>query len=78
MPAGGLQVAKRELVKVLVTVALFYSVRLSVNRDSADEEVLKAFRPVSLKVKLKVKRERWTAGRKKGYVRSMVNWHRQS
>ena len=47
MPAGGLQVAKRELVKVLVTVALFYSVRLSVNRDSADEGVLKAFRPVS-------------------------------
>ena len=54
MPAGGLQVAKRELVKVLVTVALFYSVRLSVNRDSADEGVLKAFRPVSLKVKKKM------------------------
>ena len=49
MAASDKQQAKRALVKVLLTIALLYSVRLDVNRDSTDEVVNKAFRRVVLK-----------------------------
>ena len=49
MPASGPQQARRALVKVLLTLAAFYSVRVTVNRDSSDQEVLKAFKRVSLR-----------------------------
>ena len=49
MAASGPQQAKRALVKVLVTLAAFYSVQVTVSRDSGDEELLKAFKRVSLK-----------------------------
>ena len=42
-------VAKRELVKLLKSLAAKYGVQLEVTRDSADKEVVKAWRKVSLK-----------------------------
>ena len=50
MPAGGPQQAKRAFVKVLLTLAALYSVQVPVTRDSADDEILRAFRKVALKV----------------------------
>ena len=41
--------AKRELVKLLRSLALVYSVVFSVTRDSADADVLKCFKQVSRK-----------------------------
>ena len=49
MPANNLQQAKRSFVTVLLTIAALYSVRLTVTRDSSDEECAKAFKRVSLK-----------------------------
>ena len=49
MAAGCPQHAKRALVKVLLTIAALYSVRLSLTRDAPDEDCIKAFRKVSLK-----------------------------
>ena len=50
MPCSPLALAKRALVKVLLALASTYSVAVKVNRDSADKEVLSAFRRVALKV----------------------------
>ena len=41
--------AKRELVKLLRSLALVYSVVFSLTRDSADADVLKCFKQVSRK-----------------------------
>ena len=50
MAASGPQQAKRALVKVLLTLAALYSLRLDVARESADDVVTRAFRRVALKV----------------------------
>ena len=50
MAASGPQRAKGALVKVLLTLAALYSVRLDVARDSADDTVTKAYKRVALKV----------------------------
>ena len=42
-------VAKRELVKLLKSLAVKYGVQLEVTRDSSDKEVVKAWRKVSLR-----------------------------
>ena len=44
-----LQLAKRALVKVLLTLASKYGVALQVNRDSEDKVVLSAYKRVALK-----------------------------
>ena len=44
MAASGPQHAKRALVKVLLTLAALYCLHVEVNRESGDQEVLKAFR----------------------------------
>ena len=49
MPASSLQHAKRSFVTVLLTIAAFYSVRLTITRDASDEDCTKAFKRVSLK-----------------------------
>ena len=46
MAASGPQHAKRALVKVLLTLAALYCLHVEVNRESGDQEVLKAFRRV--------------------------------
>ena len=48
MPSA-VDVAKRELVKVLKTLAGKYKVKLTLSRDSADREVSAAFKRVSLR-----------------------------
>ena len=49
MPASSLQQAKRSFVTVLLTIAAIYSVRLTITRESSDEDCTKAFKRVSLK-----------------------------
>ena len=49
MPSD-IDIAKRELVKVLNQLAAKYKISLTVNRESLDKDVQKAFRKVSLKV----------------------------
>ena len=49
MAVGGFQEAKRALVKVLLTIAAVYSVRLDLTRDSPDDALCKAFKKVALK-----------------------------
>ena len=49
MPVSEPLAKKRALVKVLLTLAAFYSVHVTVTRDSADSAVLGAYRRVSLK-----------------------------
>ena len=51
MPARSLQQAKWSFVTVLLTIAALYSVRLTVTRDSSDEDCAKAFKRVSLKAR---------------------------
>ena len=47
MPASNLGAAKRAFVKVLLSLAVSYAVALEVNRDSADSDVMRAYkRPV--------------------------------
>ena len=55
MPASDAQLAKRALVKVLLTIALLYSLRLEVTRDSSDDAVNKAFQQ-----RCKAGLHRWT------------------
>ena len=50
MPNSALVVAKRVFVKVLLSAASAYSVALTVNRDSGDQELLEAYRQVVKKV----------------------------
>ena len=50
MPSA-LDVAKRDLVKVLRDFAAKYGVALALTRDSANKDVEKAFRTVSCKVR---------------------------
>ena len=50
MAASGSQQAKRALVKVLLTLAAFYSLRVDVARESTDDVVRSAFKRVALKV----------------------------
>ena len=45
-------VAKRELVRLLKSLAAKYGVQLEVTRDSSNKEVVKAWRKVSLKTHL--------------------------
>ena len=45
---GAPQTTKRALVKVLLTLAAFYSVQVAVTRDSADDAVLRAYKRISL------------------------------
>ena len=49
MPVSNLQHAKLLFVKVLLSVALAYSVPLSVTRDSEQLELVAAFRKVAKK-----------------------------
>ena len=49
MPVSPLQAAKRALVTLLLALAAAYNVAISINRDSEDEAVKKAFRRVILK-----------------------------
>ena len=51
MAAGGPQQAKRAFVKVLLSIAALYSVRLQLTRDSLDDVCTKAFKKLSLKVR---------------------------
>ena len=46
MPVSALQKAKRVFVHVLLSTAVAYHVALTVNRESADEELLTAYRQV--------------------------------
>ena len=50
MAASARQVATRQFVKTLLTLAAVYSLSLPVTRDSTDDELVKAFRRLSLKV----------------------------
>ena len=50
MPLFPLQAAKRALVSLLLRLALAYNIGISVNRDSDDNDVKRAFRKVSAKV----------------------------
>ena len=77
MVLSGPTQAKRALVKVLLTLAAVYSVRLTVSRDSPDDEVLRAFKRVLLKAHpdkggllahsqdLNAKKEAWDKARQK-------------
>ena len=47
MAASGSQQAKRALVKVLLTLAAFYSLRVDVARESSDDVVRSAFKRVA-------------------------------
>ena len=49
MPVSGLSRAKRAFVSVLLYVAASYGVVVKVNRDTADEVLLAAYRRVVLK-----------------------------
>jgi len=49
MPASLIQAAKRALVTLLVSFAQHYAVNLTINRDSSDADIQKAFKKVSLK-----------------------------
>ena len=46
MPVSALQKVKRVFVKVLLSTAVAYQVTLTVNRESADEALLAAYRQV--------------------------------
>ena len=50
MGASKVELARRALVTLLVHFGLAYAVAISVNRDSPDAEVLRAFRRIALKV----------------------------
>ena len=50
MPASNLGAAKRAFVKVLLSLAVSYAVTIEVNRDSADSDVLRAYKRLVLKV----------------------------
>eukprot|EP00973_Karenia_brevis_P017977 2470553-Karenia_brevis.AAC.1 len=47
---SAVQAAKRAFVCLLLSLARKYNVSLSINRDSSDRDVVKAFKKVSLKV----------------------------
>ena len=46
MPVSALQQAKRDFVRVLLASAVAYKLTLNVNRESADEALLRAYRQV--------------------------------
>ena len=50
MPASARQAATRQFVKILLTLAALYSLGLPVTRDSTDDELVKAFKRLALKV----------------------------
>ena len=50
MAASARQVSTRQFVKTLLALAAVYSLSLPVTRDSTDEELVKAFKRLSLKV----------------------------
>ena len=50
MPAGPLQAAKRALVRILNALAAAYHVAITVDRDSSDEDIVRAFRRMSARV----------------------------
>ena len=49
MPVSAIQAAKRALVSLFLTLARYYQVTLTLCRDSADKDVVTAFRKVVLK-----------------------------
>ena len=49
MPISTLQRAKRALVSILLRLASFYGVRPDLDREAADDSVLKAYKRVVLK-----------------------------
>ena len=49
MPSSLLTQAARALVKVLLSLARVYELTLTVNRDSSEPDLLKAYRRVALK-----------------------------
>ena len=74
--------AKRALVKVLLSFASAYNVPVRVNRESADSAVLTAYKKVALKVhpdkggtkeefqKLQEAKEKWEAARDRRTTRT--------
>ena len=50
MAASAVLLAKRALVSVLLALAATYELVLTVTRDSADADIVKAFRRVAVKV----------------------------
>ena len=52
MVSSKVLVAKRALVKLLLTLAAAYSIVLKVNRDAADADVAKAYRRVIFGIKI--------------------------
>ena len=78
MPASANQQAKRAFVAVLLTLAASYSLRLPITRESEDDDILRAFRRVALKVHpdkggqvehaqaLNAAKEAWDKARSKG------------
>ena len=52
MAASARQVATRQFVKTLLTLAALYSLNLPVTQDPRDDEVVKAFKRLALKVHL--------------------------
>ena len=49
MPVSAIQAAKRALVSLLLTLARYYQVTLTLCRDSGDKDVVTAFRKNSVK-----------------------------
>ena len=49
MVVGTVQAAKRALVKLLLALALTYSVTLKITRESSDRDVTAAFKRVALR-----------------------------
>ena len=78
MPSSPLLLAKRAFVHLLLTMAKAHNIDISVNRDSPDNVIMKAYRRVVLKAhpdkggntkkfqKLQAAREQWESARKDG------------
>ena len=76
MACSPLAIAKRAFVSVLLALAAAYNIAVNVTRDSADEDLLKAYRRVALKAhpdkggqkkqfqQLQEVREKWEEARK--------------
>ncbi len=77
MPASQVQLAKRELVKLLLVLAVAYRVGATLNRDSRDQQIMSVYRRIILRVHpdkggkkedaqaLQEKKEPWDTARKK-------------
>lgn len=86
MAAGAAQLAKRAFVKVLLALAAAYDIAVTVNRDSSDDLLLKAYRRVVLWVhtdkggtkeetqQLQRAREEWETARKDAQKNQSKIW----